>query len=554
MPILRGLLAMLIAPLLCAIPASSWAGVFISVGFAPPALPSYMQPQCPQPGWMWTPGYWAYGVDGYFWVPGTWVAAPYVGALWTPGYWGWSGGFFVWHAGYWGTHVGYYGGVNYGFGYMGIGFAGGVWHGGVFAYNTAVMHVNTTIIHNTYVDNTIVRNNTIVNSNHVAYSGGPGGINHPPTSQEAAYSRERHTAPTTTQMQHETMAKNNVKSYAGRNGGHPTDLAMAVPETGYGPPLSAGDSPLQLPEYAHFDDGYHCLTFKLEGGKLVNHTLLPYQYHEDRILDFKSFSTSSVVIDRKDYGTYPGTAHYEGRMAEVGFASGTTASGRKWQLSWGPKINELASEDDHAGARPLPAQGTPSVVACNEQSNAPVKQAEQYGVWAIDAKSMKTAVCWLKIAARQGEPMAQGILAAIYYKGVGIPVNLPVAKEYADRAAGQDNYLGDRCLQLMYAGGDGVPKDASKAEYWREKAERDKLSETIAEEHAREVQEQQQAAAERQQQAQGMFLLGVLADLFSAADSDGGLTDAQDAERRREQVNLWTCGDANTPPAVCEHP
>ena len=58
--------------------------------FAPPVLPVYVQPPCPQPGWMWTPGYWAYGPDGYYWVPGTWVPAPYVGALWTPGYWGWN--------------------------------------------------------------------------------------------------------------------------------------------------------------------------------------------------------------------------------------------------------------------------------------------------------------------------------------------------------------------------------------------------------------------------------------------------------------------------------
>ena len=173
--------AIMLALLVCLIPASSNAAVFISVGFAPPVLPVYVQPPCPQDGWMWTPGYWAYGDDGYYWVPGTWVPAPYEGALWTPGYWGWGGGLYVWHPGYWGPHVGYYGGVNYGFGYMGIGFVGGVWAASEFRYNTAVMHVNTTVIHNTYVDNTIVRNNTIVNDRHVAYSGGPGGINHPPT-------------------------------------------------------------------------------------------------------------------------------------------------------------------------------------------------------------------------------------------------------------------------------------------------------------------------------------------------------------------------------------
>ena len=207
----RPIRLMLLALLLAVIPASSYAGVFISVGFAPPVLPVYVQPPCPEPGWMWTPGYWAYGADGYYWVPGTWVPAPYVGALWTPGYWGWGSGLYVWHPGYWGPHVGYYGGVNYGFGYMGVGFAGGLWVGGAFRYNTAVMHVGPGI-RNVYVDNTIVHNTTIVNNTHVAYSGGPGGINHPPTAQENTYSHEAHQSATSYQTQHQTAAMHNNRT------------------------------------------------------------------------------------------------------------------------------------------------------------------------------------------------------------------------------------------------------------------------------------------------------------------------------------------------------
>jgi hypothetical protein len=229
MTIFRTLRVMVFALFLGLIPASSWAGVLISVGFAPPVLPVYVQPQCPQPGWMWAPGYWAYGPDGYYWVPGTWVPAPYVGALWTPPYWGWSGGLYVFHTGYWGPHVGYYGGVDYGFGYMGIGFAGGAWRGNSFAYNTAVMHVNTTVIHNTYDDRTVVRNNTIANDRHVAYSGGPGGINHPPTAQETAFSHEQHRAATSMQTQNQSAAMHDTNNYASHNGGHPRNVAMTRP-------------------------------------------------------------------------------------------------------------------------------------------------------------------------------------------------------------------------------------------------------------------------------------------------------------------------------------
>jgi hypothetical protein len=232
---------LILALLVVLIPASSFAGVFISVGFAPPVLPVYMQPVCPEPGLMWTPGYWGYGPDGYYWIPGAWVPAPYTGALWTPPWWGWSGGLYVFHPGYWGAHVGYYGGVNYGFGYMGIGFVGGAWRGGVFAYNTAVMRVNGNVIHNTYIDRNVVERNTIVN-NHVSYNGGPGGINHAPTASEQVANHDQHMAATSFQRTHESSAMNNRSAYASHNGGHPSNLAASRPlgAENHAAPLGAG--------------------------------------------------------------------------------------------------------------------------------------------------------------------------------------------------------------------------------------------------------------------------------------------------------------------------
>ena len=109
--------ALLLALLVFLAPAASRAQVSldVSVHVGPPALPVYEQPPCPVEGYLWTPGYWAYGHHGYYWVPGVWVAPPRVGVLWTPGYWGWNEGVYVFHAGYWGPHIGFYGGVNYGF-------------------------------------------------------------------------------------------------------------------------------------------------------------------------------------------------------------------------------------------------------------------------------------------------------------------------------------------------------------------------------------------------------------------------------------------------------
>ena len=195
-------------------PAS--AQVVISVAIAPPDIPVYEQPPIPGPGYMWIPGYWAYGPVGYYWVPGTWVLPPTIGLLWTPGYWGWANGLYIWHAGYWGPHVGFYGGVNYGYGYFGSGFEGGYWQGRNFYYNTA--YTNVGHAHLSYVYN---RNVTYTNTNHVSHQGSPTGIHAQPTPQEQSWAREHHAPPTGPQTQHETAARNYAPLHATVNQGHP---------------------------------------------------------------------------------------------------------------------------------------------------------------------------------------------------------------------------------------------------------------------------------------------------------------------------------------------
>jgi hypothetical protein len=219
----------LLVPMAFVPTAQAHAGVFvgISVGFAPPALPVYVQPPLPAPGYIWTPGYWAYGDAGYYWVPGVWVMAPQPGYLWTPPYWGFAGGVYGFHPGYWGLHVGYYGGINYGFGYGGIGFFGGGWRGGVFAYNSACNNFGGVHVTNVYVDRTVIVNNTIVNNNHVAYNGGPGGINHAAGAQEMAAANERHLEPTANQQQHFQAAAQDRTQYAAFNHGRPGTPAAA---------------------------------------------------------------------------------------------------------------------------------------------------------------------------------------------------------------------------------------------------------------------------------------------------------------------------------------
>jgi WXXGXW repeat (2 copies) len=209
---------LVVAGALIVAPVASFAGIFISVGIAPPVLPVYTQPLCPGDGYLWTPGYWAYGPAGYYWVPGVWVRPPQVGVLWTPGYWGWGGSAFIFHEGYWGPHIGFYGGVNYGFGYGGVGFEGGYWHGGVFAYNRSVSNINVTNVHNVY-NKTVVVNNVTVNR--VSYNGGAGGLAVHASPSEQAAIREQHVAPTGEQTAHVQAAASDRNQLASVNGGRP---------------------------------------------------------------------------------------------------------------------------------------------------------------------------------------------------------------------------------------------------------------------------------------------------------------------------------------------
>ncbi len=220
---LRGLVLVGVVVLVTAL--STWAGVFVSVAIGPPALPVYSQPLCPGPGYIWTPGYWAYGPAGYYWVPGTWVLPPQVGFLWTPGYWAFSAGFYNWHPGYWGPRVGFYGGINYGFGYTGFGYWGGYWHGRDFYYNRAVNNVNVVNIHNVY-NRTVINN---VNVNRVSYNGGPHGIQARPTSEQLSAERGRHIAATSGQVRNEQMARNDRAQFASVNHGQPAVGAAPRP-------------------------------------------------------------------------------------------------------------------------------------------------------------------------------------------------------------------------------------------------------------------------------------------------------------------------------------
>jgi hypothetical protein len=212
------------SPIAIAPHAAQAQAVAVSITVPPPPLPVYAQPVIPGPGYIWTPGYWAWGPEGYYWVPGTWVLPPAVGLLWTPGYWGWVDGHYFWHVGYWGPTVGFYGGINYGFGYFGTGFVGGRWDHDHFFYNRAVNNFGG--VHITNVYNAPVRN---VSMTHVSFNGGHGGTAARPTAAQQAAAQQHHVDPTAVQAQHEHAASQNRAFLSSVNHGRPAIGATARP-------------------------------------------------------------------------------------------------------------------------------------------------------------------------------------------------------------------------------------------------------------------------------------------------------------------------------------
>jgi WXXGXW repeat (2 copies) len=221
---------------LIAIPANAQEAVcapVVTTEIAPPPLPAYDQPPLPAPGYIWTPGYWSWDEDeaDYYWVPGTWVDPPRPGFLWTPGYWAWFGGQYLFHQGYWGPRVGFYGGIAYGFGYTGEGYEGGRWDHGAFYYNRTVNNLEGAPVRNVY-EKTVVVNNA---ASGVSFNGGKNGTIAKPTTEERAYDRENHFAPTGQQQQHVQLSAKDPNAFEKSNQGKPPVAATSKPGELKGP-------------------------------------------------------------------------------------------------------------------------------------------------------------------------------------------------------------------------------------------------------------------------------------------------------------------------------
>gem|GEM_PF-2467938 len=74
----------------------------------------------------------------------------------------------------------------------------------------------------------------------------------------------------------------------------------------------------------------------------------------------------------------------------------------------------------------------------------------------------------------EGGPGSQTLLAMLYLEGAfGVPVDVDQGVKWLDRAAHQHLGVAEKHLAILYEQGKGVPKDAAKAQYWRDQAAQD---------------------------------------------------------------------------------
>jgi hypothetical protein len=267
---------------------------------------------------------------------------------------------------------------------------------------------------------------------------------------------------------------------------------------------------------------------------------------ETSIYTVENFTRDAIVMHRTDKGHFPLTATLTGQISEDGdslvngrivWTSGNSGSG-PFRAVWGKQILYPQQGDQDEGQKRM------LIIPCDASSRISIGEARERAEQLLEANDLPTATCWMRIGATQGDAEAQGALASIFYRGVGVPVNIPEAALWAEKASAQGDYLGEHVLSNMYAKGDAKPKDAAKAEYWRAKYEKDKLAHDRAEEEVKEAQRQRAQAQAQQTEEAGILILKILVGAFSA-DSDSGGGRRPDALDRYNGIKAACAGGSS---------
>jgi hypothetical protein len=168
-------------------------------------------------------------------------------------------------------------------------------------------------------------------------------------------------------------------------------------------------------------------------------------------------------------------------------------------------------------------------------------QMLQLGRNSTHAKLYSSALLSFRIAGDQGNADAQGLAGVMLRDGIGTPRDTSEALNLLHKSAEHNNPNAEFELSQTYEFGMGVPKDAQKAAYWKERAEK----------HA------QQAKALQTEANAALFLMiiGVLDDLNGGPGAQGNSSHGFQDEWERQQAMYQNMSDAcdRGEAAACDH-
>ena len=91
---------------------------------------------------------------------------------------------------------------------------------------------------------------------------------------------------------------------------------------------------------------------------------------------------------------------------------------------------------------------------------------------AINEEEEERGLALLHMAAEGKHPGAQSYLSQLYHQGKHVPQNIPLAFDYAEKAALSGDTDAQYALGWFYANGVGIERNLTKADFWFEKAHR----------------------------------------------------------------------------------
>jgi hypothetical protein len=127
---------------------------------------------------------------------------------------------------------------------------------------------------------------------------------------------------------------------------------------------------------------------------------------------------------------------------------------------------------------------------------------------AVKFKQQTAAFACFLIAARQGNPLAKGVVSVMYRDGIGTDPNAEQAFHWAQLGAQQQDYNSELTLSQMYETGIGTPPDADKAKYWQDRAQKNPVV----------LQAQAQAQAQANMQKMALMGMAALVEAMSTPD------------------------------------